>query len=63
MAFWLLDSAQTREDTHLVAVARAGGSSADGALQERPASPDGSEEASFAGGPPADLPGTSVHNS
>lgn len=49
MAFKLLDSAQQRwrrvNAPHLVAVVRAGGVFVDGVLQERPASPDGSEEA------------------
>ena len=48
MAFKLLDSAQRRwrrvNAAHLVAVVRAGGVFVDGALQERPVSPDGSEE-------------------
>ena len=48
MAFKLLDSAQRRwrgvNAAHLVAVVRAGGVFVDGVLQERPVSPDGSEE-------------------
>ena len=49
MAFKLLDAAQQRwrrvNAPHLVAVVRASGVFVDGVLQERPASPDGSEEA------------------
>ena len=49
MAYKLLDAAQQRwrrvNAPHLVAVVRAGGVFVDGVLQERPVSPDGSEEA------------------
>ena len=46
MAYKLLDAAQTRRVNapQLVAVVRAGGVFVDGVLQERPVSPDGSEE-------------------
>ena len=49
MAYKLLDSAEQRwrrvNAPHLVAVVRAGGVFVDGALAERPVSPDASDEA------------------